>query len=343
MALTQIKSGAIADDAIDSSTFADESIDNAHLADDAVDSDELAAGSVDIAHLAAGTDGKIITWDANGAAAVVGPGTDGQVLTSTGAGSPPAFEDAAGGGATLSGSTNNTVVTVTGSNAMQGEANLTFDGSTLDVTGAATFTTSVQIGGVPDSGSYDAGFKAYSGGEINVTASSGASNLWKGRTAATATPTSTITAAGAATFAGSVKIGGTADANEIDEYEEGTWTPVLKFGGGNTGLTVSYYTGNYTKIGNTVHYYFRVNLTDKGSSTGAATIEGLPFPCGAYICSTIGRIYSANSLSGPVIPQTVYNGSGIDLKEQDASGDSNLTDTHFNDTSQLMFLGTYFI
>jgi len=34
MALTQIKSGAIADDAIDSSTYIDGSIDNAHLADD---------------------------------------------------------------------------------------------------------------------------------------------------------------------------------------------------------------------------------------------------------------------------------------------------------------------
>ena len=36
-------------------------------------------------------------------------------------------------GASLSGSTNNTVVTVTGANAMQGEANLTYDGSTLTV------------------------------------------------------------------------------------------------------------------------------------------------------------------------------------------------------------------
>ncbi len=43
MALTTIKSGAIADDAIDSSTYIEGSIDNAHLADDAVDSDELAA------------------------------------------------------------------------------------------------------------------------------------------------------------------------------------------------------------------------------------------------------------------------------------------------------------
>jgi len=38
-------------------------------------------------------------------------------------------------GATLSGSTNNTISTVTGANALQGEANLTFDGTLLTVTG----------------------------------------------------------------------------------------------------------------------------------------------------------------------------------------------------------------
>ena len=39
----------------------------------------------------------------------------------------------------LTGSTNNTITTVTGANAVQGEANLTFDGTTLAVTGAGTF------------------------------------------------------------------------------------------------------------------------------------------------------------------------------------------------------------
>ncbi len=39
------------------------------------------------------------------------------------------------GGVTLSGSTNNTLTTVTGANAIQGEANLTFDGSVMTVTG----------------------------------------------------------------------------------------------------------------------------------------------------------------------------------------------------------------
>jgi hypothetical protein len=50
-------------------------------------------------------------------------------------------------GAALTGSTNNTITTVTGSNAIQGEANLTFDGSTLAVTGNQTTTLAVQAQG----------------------------------------------------------------------------------------------------------------------------------------------------------------------------------------------------
>ena len=47
------------------------------------------------------------------------------------------------GGAILTGSTNNQVTTVTGANAITGEANLTFDGTTLAVTGNITATTSI--------------------------------------------------------------------------------------------------------------------------------------------------------------------------------------------------------
>ena len=49
--------------------------------------------------------------------------------------------------AVQTGSTNNTVTTVTGANAFQGEANLTFDGNTLAVTGAGTFSTSLGVTG----------------------------------------------------------------------------------------------------------------------------------------------------------------------------------------------------
>ena len=50
--------------------------------------------------------------------------------------------------AVLTGTTNNTITTVTAANAFQGEANLTFDGSTLAVTGAGTFSTTLGVTGV---------------------------------------------------------------------------------------------------------------------------------------------------------------------------------------------------
>ena len=49
--------------------------------------------------------------------------------------------------AVLTGSTNNTIATVTGAHALNGEANLTFDGSTLAVTGAATVSTTLGVTG----------------------------------------------------------------------------------------------------------------------------------------------------------------------------------------------------
>ena len=104
MALTQVKTSGIADDA------------------------------VTLAKQAAGTDGQIITYDASGNPTAVGPGTDGQVLTSTGAGSPPAFEAIPAAGATLSNDANNRVVTADGSGGINGEAGLTCDGTHLSIT-----------------------------------------------------------------------------------------------------------------------------------------------------------------------------------------------------------------
>lgn len=74
--------------------------------------------------------------------------TDGHVLTADGHGRV-ALEAAASSGASLSGSTNNTVATVTGANALIGEANLTFTGSALTVTGSASVTGVFSAGTSP--------------------------------------------------------------------------------------------------------------------------------------------------------------------------------------------------
>jgi len=71
--------------------------------------------------------------------------------------------------------------------------------------------------------------------------------------------------------------GDTATANELDDYEEGTWTPALAFGGGSTAITYNARAGYYIKIGKQVFLTVYFNLSNKGTDTGSATITGLPF------------------------------------------------------------------
>jgi len=61
------------------------------------------------------------------------------------------------------------------------------------------------------------------------------------------------------------------------KIETGTFTPVLKFGGNNVGMTFDRQFGQYYKIGKIVHIEVELRLTAKGTSEGTATIEGLPF------------------------------------------------------------------
>ena len=59
------------------------------------------------------------------------------------------------------------------------------------------------------------------------------------------------------------------DANTLDDYEEGTWTPTYSSG------TIAGATGTYTKIGRLVAASFQVQWTQSGTTFGY--IGGLPF------------------------------------------------------------------
>lgn len=67
------------------------------------------------------------------------------------------------------------------------------------------------------------------------------------------------------------------NANTLDDYEEGTWTPTFNFGGNAVGMTYVSQQGNYIKIGNVVHCWFDVTLSAKGSSTGVWNLASFPF------------------------------------------------------------------
>lgn len=70
--------------------------------------------------------------------------------------------------------------------------------------------------------------------------------------------------------------GDTATANELDDYEEGTWTPTVI--GTATAGTVTYgtRTGRYTKVGRLVFVELRLSWS-AGTGAGDLRISGLPF------------------------------------------------------------------
>jgi len=65
------------------------------------------------------------------------------------------------------------------------------------------------------------------------------------------------------------------DANTLDDYEEGTWTPVITPGAGSiTSYTSS---GTYTKVGRTVMCTITFNVITNGTGSGGCALSGLPF------------------------------------------------------------------
>ena len=68
------------------------------------------------------------------------------------------------------------------------------------------------------------------------------------------------------------------DANTLDEYQQGTFTPIVKDAGSGTG-SYSRQVGWYTKIGQVVTIYGQLILNGLGSLTAAnnASIGGLPY------------------------------------------------------------------
>jgi len=65
------------------------------------------------------------------------------------------------------------------------------------------------------------------------------------------------------------------DANTLDDYEEGTWSPTVTSSGGS----ITSYTsdGTYTKIGRSVLITARVGLTNVGTASGNLNITNFPF------------------------------------------------------------------
>lgn len=139
----------------------------------------------------------------------------------------------------------------------------------------------------------------------------------------------------------------TFDKLNSNVFSTGTFTPQLQFGGANVGLTTSSSIGKYWLGGKVVYINIIIVLTNKGSSTGNATISGLPFTSandGFYnVFTDLSKInnYPAGTtfLSHEVDPNT----SVIKLAAAGANNRTALIDTNFANTDEIQLSGFYWI
>lgn len=206
---------------------------------------------------------------------------------------------------------------------------------TLSVSGAAHMNTTLSVGGAVTLGST---LSVSGAAHFNSTVSIGGA----------ATLGSTLSVSGAATFLGLVNakaglsVSGTvvlatgqiafpatqnpsSNANTLDDYEEGTFTPALALATpGNSSFVYTTQFGQYTKIGDCVNIRLRlVTSTFSVGSTGAGQlgITGLPFTVSKNSTGLGGHIQglfsdkdtNGNTIAGSNVPAAVANLSSTDI------------------------------
>jgi hypothetical protein len=135
-----------------------------------------------------------------------------------------------------------------------------------------------------------------------------------------------------------------ADVNTLDDYEEGLVTDLsITFGGNSASQTYnsSRNQARYTKVGNRVFIGGYIELSAKGSSTGAAKISGLPFTIqnhtGANSGGSLGYISGLSFADFPMIAGE-NNTTNISFAETTNSGTTTtLTEGNFTDSTNVIF------
>lgn len=214
-------------------------------------------------------------------------------------------------GGTLTGALSGTSATFSSTlNAMG--TNIQFN---LDGTFGTNYYT-MGFGGVSN------GFNRISGGTgttdgLYITSATGRDIVF--RTNGTGSNVLVLASTGAATFSSTVATNGvvfpatqvaSANANTLDDYEEGTWTPTVLAQSG-TYTTVTNQRGTYTKIGRQVTVQFYFIVSNKGTGSGGAFINNLPFTVlntsggdnyvGSMINTSTGILSYANASSNSTV------------------------------------------
>ena len=140
----------------------------------------------------------------------------------------------------------------------------------------------------------------------------------------------------------------TSSLHLLDDYEEGSWTPVIfDILGGNASATYSTQTGTYTKIGNVVTVTGIVDLASASGSGTAIGVRGLPYAAGLSATRSSGPIGNAQGYQGEFRTHVLTSSVGsahLQLRANDRTGASSNTDaSNLTSSSRFDFTVTYFV
>ncbi len=137
------------------------------------------------------------------------------------------------------------------------------------------------------------------------------------------------------------------NANTLDDYEEGTWTPVIGGSGGTSGQSYSAQLGRYVKIGKLVYVQGYALLSTKGTITTNVQVQGLPFAventANQFTAASIGQMNntatSLVSVYGYASPGTTT--INITGKTAAATSSTALTTADIGNTTDIVFTLMY--
>jgi hypothetical protein len=126
-----------------------------------------------------------------------------------------------------------------------------------------------------------------------------------------------------------------ANANTLDGYAEGTWTPSLVLGGASVGITYTSRSCAYIVIGAMVFAWGSFQLSSKGSSVGLASVSGLPFNIGNLVTRSVGFVgYGLTGMS-------FYAANGQSSIQLIKNCTASATDVDFSNSTELQFCYIY--
>jgi hypothetical protein len=218
---------------------------------------------------------------------------------------------------------------------------------TLVIQTGATPTTAVTVNG---SGALGVGSSPSYGtsGQVLTSAGSSAVPTWSTVSAASlTTPSFTSTIGVGSATASSSGAGVTfpatqsasSNANTLDDYEEGTWTPTV---GGTS--TYSLQEGTYTKIGNLVNLYGRIIISSIGSGS-TSRITGLPFnAAGGDYSGSVSYRSSLSATFASIAPEIgSVSASLINFGTTSIVGNYTSETVIFQNSSRIAFNIFYFV